>query len=171
MTWSLFDAGNIVTLVVILGLFYVMLRFRKAPTRDRPERDLAYEWEAERADRAKAEFLAKFDGAAPRGADVTLIRLGFFNTGATPVLAAQTVKPLAVVFADGAEVLLAAFGECFRNSPAPPAPVVSGARVEFPPFDLAAGDAAIFNLAVRGDSRPRGIEGAIEGIDTIRRMA
>lgn len=171
MSWSLYDAGNIVALFAILGLFFFMLRHRKRPVLDRPERDLAYEWVAEPADRAEQEFLAKFGDAGPREAGVTLIRIGFFNTGTNPLRAAETLKPLAIPFADGVEILLASFGDCFRNESRPPEPVVSGSRVEFPPFDLSSGGAAIFNLAVRGDSRPRGIEGSIEGIETIRRMA
>ncbi len=171
MSWTLFDTGNIVALLAILGLFYVMLRYRKRPVLDRPERDLAYEWVAEPADRADQEFLAKFGDAGPREAGVTLIRIGFFNTGTSPLRAGETIKPLAINFADGVEILLASFGDCFRNESRPGDPAISGARVEFPPFDLAAGGAAIFNLAIRGDARPRGIEGSIEGIETIRRMA
>lgn len=173
MEGSLFDAANIVVLVAILGLFFVMLRYRKQPGRQQPERDLAYEWVAEPADRADRNFRARFGDA---GADIhesgtSLIRLGFFNGGATAIVADEIEKPLAVEFDEGAEVLFAEFGEALKgDGRPPPAPVVAGPRVEFPPFGIAPGGVVVFNLAVRGDSRPLGIEGAVAGIAKIRRL-
>lgn len=171
MDWTLFDAANIVVLVAILVLFYAMLRYRRPPGVQQAERDLAYEWVAEAADRANPEIKAKFEGAVPMTRDVTLIRLGLFNGGRSEITEDQTIKPLAVQFPEGAEVLLARFGEAVKNDrPEPPAPVVSGTRVDFPPFAIASGGVVVFDIAVRGARRPQGLEGAVAGIDSIRRL-
>lgn len=171
MDGPLLDAANIVGLLAIVGFFFFMLRHRRPPGPSRPERDLAYEWVAEPADRASPGLLAKFGGDVPRGPGVTLIRLGFFNAGSTAIAADETIRPLAVLFADDTEFLLADFAESLKNDGlSPPAPVLGAGRVEFPPFDLASGGVAIFNLAIRGASRPRGLEGAIHGIERIRRL-
>lgn len=173
MERSLFDVANIVVLVAILGFFFFMLRHRKQPGRGQPERDLAYEWVSEPADRAGKDFRIKFgdSGANLREAGVALIRLGFFNSGASAIAADETEKPLAVEFAEGAEVLFAEFGEALKGDGSPPPdPVIAGARVEFPPFGIAPGGVVVFNLGVRGDSRPRAIMGAVAGIEKIRRL-
>lgn len=171
MDGPLIDTVNIVGLLGILAFFFFMLRHRRPPGPFRPERDLAYEWVAEAADRASADFLTKFGGHAPRDAGVTLIRVGFFNGGTEAIAAGETIRPLAILFAEGTEILLAEFAESLKNDGlAPPAPVFDAARVEFPPFDLASGGVAIFNLALRGDARPRGLEGAVRGIEDIRRL-
>lgn len=171
MDGPLIDAVNIVGLLGILAFFFFMLRHRRPPGPVRPERDLAYEWVAEPADRASIDFLAKFGDAAPRDPGVILIRVGFFNSGTAAIAADETIRPLAIPFAEDAEVLIAEFGESLRNDGRrPPAPVIDGARVEFPPFDLASGGVAIFNLAIRGDARPCGLEGAVRGIENIRRL-
>lgn len=171
MDWTLFDAANIVVLVAILVLFYAMLRYRRPPGVQQAERDLAYEWVAEPADRANPELKGKFQDVVPLTHDVTLIRLGFFNGGRSEIAANETVKPLAVQFPEGAQVLLARFGEAVKNDRAePPAPVVTGARVEFPPFAIASGGVVVFDIAVRGARRPQGLEGAVAGLDTIRRL-
>ncbi len=172
MQASLFDAINIAGLVALLGLFFVMLRYRRQPGRQRQERDMAYEWVAEPAHRAAPELLAKFGPDAPRGKDITLVRMGFFNAGTSEILPDETVRPLAVLFPEGTRVLLARFGEAVKNDrPQPPPPVAGEARVEFPPFALAPGGVVVFNLAVSGNARPRGIEGTIRGIDSLRRLA
>lgn len=171
MGGTLLDAANIVGLVAILVLFYVMLRYRRPPGVRQAERDLAYEWVAEPADRANQELRAKFEGAVPITQDITLIRLGFFNGGRTDIEVDETVKPFALSFPKGAEVLLARFGEAVKNArPDPPAPVVTGSRIEFPPFAIASGGTVVFDIAVRGARRPLGLNGAVEGIDSIRRL-
>ncbi len=173
MEESLFDTANIVVLVAILTLFFFMLRFRKQPGRVQPERDLAYEWVAEPADRAGDDFRIKFGdaGANIRDAGTSLIRLGFFNSGAAAIAATEIEKPFAVEFGEGAEVLFAEFGEALKgDGSAPPDPVIAGARVEFPPFAIAPGGVVVFNLGVRGDAHPRGVEGAVAGIEKIRRL-
>lgn len=171
---ALLDTANIVGLLAILGFFFFMLRHRRPPGLAglvRPARDLAYEWVAEPADRAAPDFRAKFGDDAPRDPGVTLIRLGFFNGGTEAIAADETIRPLAILFAAGAEILRAEFAESLKNDGrAPPAPVIDTARVEFPPFDLASSGVVIFNLAIRGNARPRGIEGAVRGIETIRRL-
>ena len=171
MQGSLLDVTNIVVLVAVLGLFFFMLSHRKRSGRERPERDLAYEWVAEPADRAGKDFRARFgdSGAAMHEAGVSLIRLGFFNAGASPIAAGEIEKPLAVEFAG--DVLFAEFGEALKGDGPPPAnPVINGSRVEFPPFGVAPGGVVVFNLGVRGDARPSGIEGAVAGIEKIRRL-
>lgn len=171
MGWSLFDAANIVALVAILVLFYAMLRYRRPPRVQQAERDLAYEWEAEPADRANSRLRANFEGAVPMGSDVTLIRLGFFNAGKNEITADEMVQRLAVQFPEGTEVLLARFGESVNNErPDPPSPLADGTRVEFPPFAVASGGAVVFDIAVRGARRPVGVEGAVAGIESIRRL-
>ncbi len=173
MEESLFDVANLVVLVAILGFFFFMLRHRKQPGRVQPERDLAYEWVAEPADRADKKFRARFGdaGANIREAGVSLIRLGFFNSGVAAIAADETGKPLAVEFGEGAEVLFAEFGEALKGDGSPPPdPVIAGVRVEFPPFGIAPGGVVVFNLGVRGDSRPRAIMGAVTGIEKIRRL-
>jgi len=171
MGWTLFDAANIVVLVAILVLFYAMLRYRRPPGVRQAERDLAYEWVAEPADRATPELKEKFEDGVPLTHDVTLIRLGFFNGGRSGITAEETLKPLAVQFAEDAEVLLARFGEAVKNDrPEPPAPVVSGTRVEFPPFAIASGGVVVFDIAIRGARRPKALEGAVAGLDSIRRL-
>ena len=173
MEGSLFDAANIVVLVAILGFFFFMLHYRKPPGREQPERDLAYEWVTEPADRAGKDFRARFgeSGANVHDAGTSLIRLGFFNGGVAAITENEIEKPLAVEFGAAAEVLFAEFGEALKGDGRPPPdPVIAGARVEFPPFGIAPGGVVVFNLAVRGDSRPRGIEGAVAGIAKIRRL-
>lgn len=171
MGGALLDAANIVGLLAILGFFFVMLRYRRLPGATRPERDLAYEWAGDPADRTSDGFRARFKSAAPRDPGVILIRLGFFNPGSTAIAADEAIRPLAVQFAEGTEILLAEFAESLKNDgPDPPRPVAEPGRVEFPPFDLAPGGVVIFNLAIRGDTRPRGLEGAIRGIENIRRL-
>lgn len=171
MDGPLIDTVNIVGLVAIVGFFIFMLRYRRPPGRERPERDLAYEWVAQRADRAESEFRARFGDDAPEGPDVMLIRIGFFNGGATAILPDQTIRPLAVLFKEGTQVLQADFAEALK-SPATgaPRPTVGPARVDFPPFAIAPAGVVVFNIAVRGDARPIGLEGAINGIETVRRL-
>lgn len=171
MVGSVLDAAGIVALIVIVGFFFVMLRYRRPPGMVQPQRDLAYEWVAERADRADSSLRTKFAGAAPAGGDVTLVRIGFFNGGRTGIDPDQMVKPLALIFPEGAEILLARFGESVKNDrPTPPPPVVTGARVEFPPFAIASGGVVVFDIAVRGARRPSGVEGVVTGLERIRRL-
>lgn len=171
MEGSLLHAVNIVGLLAIIGFFFIMLRYRRPPGPVRPERDLAYEWVTEPADRAAPDFLAKFGGDAPRDPGVTLIRLGFFNGGSAAITADETIRPLAILFTEGTEIVSARFGESLKNDRrTPPAPIVEVGRIEFPSFGLAPGAVVVFNLAIRGDTRPRGLEGAIQGIETIRRL-
>jgi len=165
------DAVGIVGLIVIVGFFFVMLRYRRPPGIGRPERDLAYEWVAERADKADSELRAKFGDDAPETGDVALVRVGFFNGGRTGIDPDQMIRPLALLFPEGAEILLARFGESVKNDrPTPPPPVVTGARVEFPPFAIASGGVVVFDIAVRGARRPSGVEGAVTGLERIRRL-
>lgn len=171
MGGTLFDAANIIGLVAILGLFYVMLRYRRPPRTRQADRDLAYEWAAEPAGRASPGLRAKFEGAVPLAHDITLIRLGFFNSGRSDIAADEMVTPLAVSFADGTEIVLARFGESLRNDrPDPPAPVVTGSRVEFPPFAVASGGTVVFDIAVRGARRPQSVSGEVAGLDRVRRL-
>lgn len=171
MGGALLDAANIAALVAVLVLFYVMLRYRRPPGPQLPQRDLAYEWAAAQADEAEPGLRAKFEGAVPMTHDVTLIRLGIFNRGRSGIAANEILKPLALTFPEDTEILLARFGESLRNDrPVPPSPVAVGGRVEFPPFAIASGGVVVFDIAVRGARRPAALEGAITGIDAIRRL-
>ena len=68
-------------------------------------------------------------------------------------------------------MLDAELAETLKTTAELPGPLqISDARVELPPFAVAARGTVIFNLVVRGKGQPLGVDGKIDGLDAIRRL-
>lgn len=171
MEGPLVDIVGIAALIAIVGISILMLLRRRPRGAARPERDLAWEWVAQPADRADHEFRARFADDFVHGPDATLLRVAFFNGGLEDITPMQVVRPLSLTFGGGTEILRAEFAEALKSAATgAPEPVIGPARIEFPPFAIAPAGVVVFNIAVRGNARPIGLEGAIEGIERIRRL-
>ncbi len=166
------DPMLLLGIVLIVGFFFVMLRFRRKPTLYLDRRDFAYEYVVEPADRASADFRAKFGDLAEAGEGrVYLMRIGFFNRGREPLQPADFVKPMACEFPESADILTAEFAESVKHRGTPPdRPRIDRTKVVFPPFALDSLGALIFNIVVEGADGPDRVEGAIEGQDGVPRL-
>ena len=160
---------------IMIGILFMMFRSsRKTLERvEAPRRQVAYECVATPLDKANAELRGKFtrlDSVDTHG-DVQLLRFGLFNWGALPLELEHILEPIVIRFAEGTEVLHAELAESLKTKAELPAPLQIGAgRVELPPFAVAARGTVIFNLIVRGDGKPLGVDGKIDGAGPIRRL-
>jgi len=166
------DPMLLLGIVMIVGFFMIMLRFRPKPTLYLDRRDFAYEYVVEPADTASPEFRAKFGTVETGGGRrVYLMRIGFFNRGREPLKPADFLKPMAFAFPPTADILSAEFAESLKHSGTPPdRPRIDHATLVFPPFELDSLGCLIFNIVVEGADGPERVDGAIEGQDGIPRL-
>jgi len=174
------NSGGLSPFVILLGalligvLFMMFRSNRKTLERiEAPRRQVAYECVSTPLAKANAELRGKFarlDALDTQG-DVHLLRFGLFNWGALPLEAGHILEPIAIRFAEGTQVLDAELAETLKTEADLPGPLQIGdARVELPPFAMAAHGTVIFNLVVRGTGKPIGVDGRIEGAGPIRRL-
>jgi len=166
------DPMLLLGIVVIVGFFMIMLRYRRKPTLYLDRRDFADEYVVEPADKASPDFSAKFGTVEPGGGGrVYLMRIGFFNRGRDALTPADFLKPMACEFSATAEILRAEFAESVKHKGDPPdRPRIDHNKVIFPPFALNSLGALIFNIVVEGADGPEQVEGAVEGQDGIPRL-
>ena len=166
------DPVLLLGMVVIVGFFFLMLKFRRKPTLYLDRRDFAYEYVVEPADTASAEFRAKFGTITETGSGrVYLMRIGFFNRGRDPLQPDDFIVPMACIFPDHADILRAEFAESVKHRGiVPDRPRIDQKKVVFPPFALDSLGALIFNIVVDGADGPDRVDGVIEGQDSIPRL-
>lgn len=161
--------------VLLIGGLYMMFRSsRKTLERfEAPSRMVAYECVVTPLAKADAELRGKFTRLASldTSGDVHLLRFGLFNWGVLPLEPEHILEPIAIRFAADTDVLDAELSETLKTKAELPGPLrITDARVELPPFAVAARGTVIFNLVVRGNGQLLGVDGRIEGLDAIRRL-
>ena len=161
--------------VLLIGMLFMMFRSnRKTLERiEGPRRDVAYECVVTPLAKANAELRGKFTRleSLDTSGDVQLLRFGLFNWGALPLEPEHILEPIAVRFAESTEILDAELAETFKTKAELPGPLrIADARVELPPFAVAARGTVIFNLIVRGKGQPLGVDGKIDGLGAIGRL-
>ncbi len=170
--------GPLLVLAVLLLLFWMVLRQRRAIARTVavPDRGLAYLCNAMPFAKADAALLARFPdlapaaAAAPPGTVVTLLRCGLFNRTGDAVAAEDVVEPVAFRFPAGATILHAAFAEAIKT-PLPAAPIrVAGAEAVLPAAALALGGTLIVNILVAGAAEPEAVGGRLRDGRGIERL-
>lgn len=161
--------------VLLIGLVFMMLRSsRKTLERiEAPRRQVAYECVATPLAKANAELRGKFPrlDSLDTSGDVHLLRFGLFNWGALPLEPDDILEPIVIRFAEGTQVLDAELAETIKTDADLPGPLqFRDAQVTLPPFAMAARGTVIFNLVVRGNGKPVGVDGRIAGAGPIRKL-
>lgn len=161
--------------VLLIGVLFLMFRSNKKTLEriEAPRRQLSYECVATPLAKANAELRGKFSrlDSLDTSGDVKLLRFGLFNWGALPLESGQILEPIVIRFAQGTQVLDAELAETIKTKAELPGPLEIGdAQVTLPPFAMAARGTVIFNIVVRGDGRPMGVDGKIEDAGPIRKL-
>ncbi len=151
--WGM-EGSGILGLVLLLGFFYVMHRYRSKPVLTQLKVDMAFEIVSEPSESANPTLKATFDGMS--GVDTEgarLVRFALFNRGSvrmTPDLQEGDIK---ISFTKAEQILDARFSEAVNTEvEETPEPRFDGTTLYLPPVTVSANGLLVFNIVLTGDT-------------------
>ncbi len=173
------NVGGIAVFLFIIGLLVWMHFRRPQSVMVEPKGaalGLAYEWSLTPLNKAKNDFLARFQElervvAEQRADDVHLIRFGLFNMTEKIIEREQITHPVEITFPEGTTILSALYGEALKTERYNEAePAVEGQTVTLPVQRMNPKSTLVYNFILRGGVGTLDVRGETDEHGSIKRV-